>query len=160
MLMSFQAILLPFLFFMSRSLLTKSSMMNSCFPQAGTCPFQRQLAKSSALCYQSSTTGKVSYDQQRKGTETRKAKEVLWDAWRVPWWAQTLADVVLPCNFSHSTLQGCTVMENHARYILPGILSVICAFDFAPLGTGKALYIFQLKQAEKEDKLTFKYYFN
>lgn len=105
-----------------------------CFPQAGTCPLQRQLAKSSAPCYQSSTTGKLSYDQQRKGTDTRKAKEVLWDAWRLPWWAQTLADVVLPCSFSHSALQGCTVMENHARCMLPGILSVIRAFDFAPFG--------------------------
>lgn len=28
------------------------------------------------------------------------------------------------------------------------------------LETGKALYIFQLKQGEKEDKLQFKYYFN
>lgn len=99
MLMSFQAILLPLLFFMSRSPFTKPLMMNSCFPQAGTHPFHRQLAKSSALCFQSSTTGKVSYDQQRKGTESRKAKEVLGDTWRVPWWAQTPADVVMSCNF-------------------------------------------------------------
>lgn len=28
------------------------------------------------------------------------------------------------------------------------------------LETGRAWYIFQSKQAEKEDKLTFKYYFN
>jgi len=142
---------------MSGSLFSTSLMMNSCFPQAGMHPFRRQLASFSAPCFQSSSTGKARYDQQRKGTKTRKEKEVLGDARRYLVSSDTswrcAAMQFLPCEAALLSR------------IMLGAYFQVCFQFYMPLTlvhleTSRALYVFQLKQAEKEDKLTFKYYFN
>lgn len=138
MLMSFQAILLQFLFFMSRPLFSKCLMTNSCFPQAGTNPFHRQLAKPSAPCAQSSTAGKVRpaekrhQDQKVKGDSGRRMKGPLKGS------DTTWCHVALSCRIVlGASFQVCFQLFMSVTSLL--------------LETGRALYIFQLKQGGQLD---------